>query len=57
MKEQDEPQEKVLIVETVEISNFPYKEFKVTVLKVFTDLRRMNTENLGKEIENEESTK
>ena len=43
MKEQDKTSEKEL--NEVEISNLPDKEFKVTIIKMFTELRRWMDEH------------
>ena len=43
MKEQDKTSEKEL--NEVEISNLPDKEFKVTIIKMFTELRRRMDEH------------
>ena len=50
-KEQGKTSEKEL--NEVEISNLPDKEFKVTIIKMFTELRRRmdeHSENVNKEI-------
>ena len=43
MKKQDKTSEKEL--NEVEISNLPDKEFKVTIIKMFTELRRRMDEH------------
>lgn len=48
-KEQDETPETDL--NKMEINDLPYKEFKVMVVKIFTEVRRTMHRHLNKEVE------
>ena len=52
-KEQDKPPETNL--NKIEMSDLPYREFKILIIKMFTEVRRAMpkwSENFNKEMEN-----